>query len=139
MLFALLRSAQAVDDLAKRDIRVEIERQAVRLSEQLFTTYRQYDHNRFSDLISGDFLPSKSEFINAVEAGLAENTVVDARIASIFVLPSVTKLAARVKWEKKIVNKDTGDLKLITGNALFVFQQEKNNWKLLRVKGDNPF
>lgn len=136
----LVRYAQATDKSpAKVDIRAEIEHQAVRLSEQLFTTYRNYSHNAFFDLISDDFLPSKLEFINSLEADLAEIDVADVTITSLFVLPSTTKLAVRVKWEKKILSKDKNTLQLISGNALLVFKQDNHTWKLFRIKGDNPF
>lgn len=142
LLFVLFLTACSSSnlDVAQKPI-LTLERQVLtrQIVDDLFNSYKSYSHNVFTDLISDDYLPSKLSFINNVEKNLADNFVVSLEITSFFAITSKHKLVAKITWEKKVQDRDTVGQQLLSGSAHLIFRQENNNWKLYRIKGNNPF
>lgn len=104
----------------------------------VLSTYRSYTRDSFDRIVSADFNPVRSEFVNGVERGFY-----GAQQMSIFpivdqVATNRDLLSVSFRWEKKAATYTGGAYRNLSGRAEYVFKKEGSRWKLYRVDGDDP-
>lgn len=104
----------------------------------VLAVYGKYTRDSFDRIVSPDFNPVRSEFINGVERGFY-----GAQQMSIFpIVDSVSAnrdlLSVSFRWEKKVATNVAGAYRNLTGRAEYVFKKQGAKWKLYRVDGDDP-
>jgi len=109
-----------------------------KLLDEVFDTYRNYTRDSFDRIVSRDFAPIKSEFMNNVERAFYA-----ARVMEIYYYVDTANVrdnlaAISFHWEKKVSTYSGGAINNSTGNAEFVFKNEGDRWNLYQVGGDDP-
>jgi len=106
---------------------------------KIFSTYSNYSKLEFESIISNDFMPVRSEFMNSVDTAAVNQQAVefDFSIQQDIILDQ--KMAVRFEWNKKFTIAGTPGQQKAQGKSQLVFQKEEDQWKLIKISGDNPF
>ncbi|MEI8348907.1 MAG: hypothetical protein WCI77_02040 [Candidatus Omnitrophota bacterium] len=109
------------------------------LLTKVFSVYQNYTRDGFERLVSQDFNPIRSEFIDTVEKSFYAGNILEMHCFTDKALLSSDKLSVNFKWQKKMLPYGTKEVALLTGAANFVFKHENGSWRIYQVSGDSPF
>jgi hypothetical protein len=108
--------------------------------DSLFASYRKYNREDFSALVSDDFVPSKNDFINAAEKGFYGAAVLE--LSYVIMIETRSSPDTRdigVKWEKKTLAAGKAEPLLRIGEAELTFNLKNGDWLLYSLSGNDPF
>jgi len=100
--------------------------------------YRNFSIPRFMSIFSDDFSPDRMQLINNIDSSYSKIIVVDIEYFINKVMRDNGILAVTFKWQKRVQQRNIGQLVLTEGNATFVFEEQDGSWKIIRIKGNNP-
>lgn len=109
-----------------------------KLVQEVFSVYRNYSRDSFDAIVSRDFNPIRSEYVNAVERGFYGAQQLDLYPIVDSVVTNRDLMSVSFRWEKKVVSYSSGNHQNLTGRAEYVFRDEGGQWRLYRVDGDDP-
>jgi len=104
----------------------------------VLNAYRDFSVPRFMDIFSDEYSPDRLGLINRISDSYSRIIVVDVDYFIDKVMQNSGILVVTFKWQKKVQQRDIGELVLTEGNATFVFEDQDGVWKLIRIKGQNP-
>jgi hypothetical protein len=111
---------------------------AGRLMDGVFGSYTRFTMPVFMDEISEDYMPDKMELINHVGESYYRKTVVQLDYFMNKVMLHSDVLAVTFRWQKMSQVRATGKMVKQEGDAVFVFRNGRDGWKLARIRGNNP-
>lgn len=108
------------------------------LLDQVFNIYRNYTRESFDRIVSRDFTPIRSEFLNGAERGFYA-----ARIVELYYYVDTATVrdglaSVSFHWQKKLSSYAGGAIHQPAGQAEFDFRNEEDGWHLYQVRGDDP-
>ncbi len=112
---------------------------ATRLVQEDWDAFANFFRADFSQRVSDEFIPDKAGFINAVEESFYQTTPIDLSFTLNEVLEQEDKLAVSVSWQKKSVERSSGELVLRQGEGLMVYVNENGQWRIYQVQGQPIF
>jgi hypothetical protein len=93
----------------------------------------------FSERISGDFLTDKYAFLNEAEASFYEAVPMGLSFTVDKALMKNNKFAVTFTWQRKIADRNTGDLILKEGRGTIVYCEENGQWLIYKIQGNSIF
>lgn len=105
----------------------------------LFSAYSSGVRGVFEGSIANDFAPDKYAFLSQVEESMYKERVLETHFFIHTVNQSKDITAISCRWEKKSVLVNASSPVLKTGNADFVFRVSEKEWRLIKIRGNNPF
>lgn len=106
----------------------------------VFNSYKDFTREGFNRLISENFVPSKSDFVNSAEKGFYSSPLQELACSiDSDVKEGIDLRAVAFTWEKKTQPFGQTEGTLNSGTAVFVFKYENGTWRLTQVNGENPF
>lgn len=107
--------------------------------EDIFNSYRVFEHNSFNDRVSSRFVPDRNAFLNGVEQNYTKSVLIEFNYFVDIVVKEDGFLNIGFHWEKKTQPYGSASLILTKGKTDFVFVFESDKWFLYQVRGDDPF
>jgi len=107
--------------------------------EDIFNSYRAFEHNSFNDHVSQRFIPDRNAFVNGAEQNFTKSVLIEFNYFVDIVVKEDGFLNVGFHWEKKTQPYGSSSLVLIKGKTDFVFSSEDDKWLLYQVRGDDPF
>ncbi len=109
------------------------------LIEQDWHVFVRFPWSRFRERISRDFQPDKNVFVNNAQDALASAVPVSLSFTVDKALTNDEKLAVTITWQRKIADRNTGDLTLDEGKCTIVYLKEAMGWRIYQVQGSSIF
>ncbi|HQB12488.1 MAG TPA: hypothetical protein PLX96_05880, partial [Candidatus Omnitrophota bacterium] len=91
-----------------------------KLVQEVFSVYRNYSRDSFDAIVSRDFNPIRSEYVNAVERGFYGAQQLDLYPIVDSVVTNRDLMSVSFRWEKKVVSYSSGNHQNLTGRAEYV-------------------
>lgn len=107
--------------------------------DAVFTAYKNFLRPDFERLVSDEFVPNKFDFLRKVEESSFTYNVIDISFSVDAVVNDGNTFSVECTWNKKMVLRNTGQETMPEGKSSFVFVLESGEYKLINIKGDNPF
>lgn len=108
----------------------------VRQDWELFAGFQR---QAFADRFSRDFLADRSVFLDQAEASFYRAVPLDLSFTVSSVFMKDGKLAVTIKWQRKMSDRQNGDLVLKEGSCLIVYRYEADQWRIYQIQGDSIF
>lgn len=108
------------------------------LLNDVFSVYKNYSRDSFDKVVSRDFTPVRSEYVNGVERGFYGAQQIDLYPIVDSVVTNKDLVSVSFHWEKKVATYTGGNYRNLTGRAEYVFRQQSGAWYLYKVGGDDP-
>jgi hypothetical protein len=109
------------------------------LIQQDWDLFADFNRARFSESVHKDFQPDRNAFVNEVDAAFASVVPLSLTFNIDQVLPSDDKQAVSITWQRKAVDRDTGQLTLDEGECTIVYIREGTDWYLYQIRGNSIF
>ncbi len=106
---------------------------------KIFNTYSNYLRGKFEDIVSENFMPVRSEFMDKVDASAINQQAVEFDFSMEQDIIVSQKMVVKCKWNKKFTIAGTPGQQKVQGESELIFQKEDDQWKLIKISGDNPF
>ncbi|MFH1061841.1 MAG: hypothetical protein V1747_03015 [Candidatus Omnitrophota bacterium] len=136
ILFGLIFFCPAA--LSQIDIQQELDTGATAVNK-IFNMYSSYSQAGFDSVVSNDFMPLRSEFMSKVDASAVNEQALEFNVSVDQVLILEKKMAVMCQWYKKFTVSKTPGQQKTQGKSELIFQLEGDQWKLVKLNGDNPF
>lgn len=107
--------------------------------QKIFDIYRDYSKDGFEALVSEDFIPVRSEFMNMVDTNAAAEQAVEFDFSISQVLILNKKMAVMLRWYKKFTTSAIAGQQQSQGDSELIFSLEGEQWNFVTINGDNPF
>jgi len=107
--------------------------------DTLMNSFIEYRKDAFSEQVDPSFCPVRSIFVNAADQAFAQNVIHDLDYSVDSVLTENNKLFVSITWHKKQTPRNEKKQEIIKGKSGLVFVQRDGVYRLLKVKGENPF
>jgi hypothetical protein len=117
----------------------EIRETASQLVKKDWQFFSNFFRDGFRKRVSDNFIPDKHIFLEETENSFYQEKPVDFSFFLNQVRKEKNKLAVSIHWEKKVVERSSGDLKLKQGDCFLVYIYENGQWLLYQVRGESIF
>lgn len=107
--------------------------------ENIFSVYKTYTRDAFTQNISRAFYPIRRNFIHAAENSFYSGAIIEMNYFIDEAIRKGDKLVVSFSWEKKTRPYNSAQISLTRGKARFVFKEESGKWLLCQMRGNNPF
>ncbi|MFA7001152.1 MAG: hypothetical protein WC352_03295 [Candidatus Omnitrophota bacterium] len=107
--------------------------------DRLFSDYEHYSRGSFEDLVAGDFVPDRFDYLQSLDTAAYGGKVLQLDYFINRVVNDPDRFAIDFRWNKKWMDSRTGGgPKLLSGQVQMVFKARGSSWVLWQVRGQDP-